>query len=109
MSTLTCAVRGMLATPSGRGPGAMCAHIKVGGKVCGFDGDCGWQRQPTEPNSMNTQPTPTCDQAFAAIDEKTRQAWVVPTEPASEPQSVTCVSCGGRFVRNVDGSIPCGH
>lgn len=44
----------------------------------------------------------------AGILEKTREAFAIPAQ-LLQPQKVTCLSCGGHFFRNFDGSIPCGH
>ncbi|MGB6096404.1 MAG: hypothetical protein WBF95_08915 [Comamonas thiooxydans] len=41
-----CAVRGLLASPMRGIPGAMCGHIIVSGKQCGFAGQCEHQREP---------------------------------------------------------------
>jgi hypothetical protein len=41
----TCAVRGVMQGSTGRVLG-MCRHIVVGGKQCGFAGECEHQRKP---------------------------------------------------------------
>lgn len=43
----------------------------------------------------------------AGILEKTRKAFSIPATLLTE--KVVCLSCGGHFHRNPDGSIPCGH
>jgi hypothetical protein len=40
----TCAVGGVLKSPTRAGQGAMCGSIIVGGKLCGFSGECPHQR-----------------------------------------------------------------
>lgn len=45
----------------------------------------------------------------------TRERWRVQAprfltrEQTTKHDTVVCLSCGGRFPRTTDGSIPCGH
>lgn len=51
-----CAVRGLLAAPMPRMPGAMCGHVIVIGKLCGYAGQCEHQRE-AEPKQVAAQQT----------------------------------------------------
>lgn len=52
-----CAVCGLLKAPMSRMPGAMCGHIIVGGKLCGYAGQCQHQRDaaPAPATAQQTQ------------------------------------------------------
>lgn len=57
-------------------------------------------RQPDAPIADRYDP-------ILGITEKTRIAFAIPASAPAE--KVVCLSCGGHFHRNPDGSIPCGH
>ena len=105
-----CAVGGMLADPTRYRASAMCGHVIVGGKLCGYAGDCEHQRKP-EPEAA--KPVMLDLQRHSRFSVNRARFVKSKTPVAQAGQTLRrCLGCGADHAYNADGTpdggaLPC--